>query len=155
MDDDEILICRHCSKPVESGQAWHTLAEMHYDCYEQKFGVYRPPAPMPVGKSITPKFDGQKIARANSGHLLHVVDGATGRALCGHSPQNNSHRMRNRGFWHFMSDDYLPRSNIRWCATCDSRRKTPAAECTLDAVLERCVDGDGSVPKPPGNRPSP
>jgi len=34
---DELVICKHCGKPIEAGEPWHTLAEMHWDCYDEKF----------------------------------------------------------------------------------------------------------------------
>lgn len=37
--DDDTVICKHCGKPIENGQAWHTVAEMHYDCYEKIYGT--------------------------------------------------------------------------------------------------------------------
>lgn len=100
----DTVICKHCSLPVEDGQPWHTLAEMHYSCYEAVFGAVRryPMLLRPEPAYRAPMFEGTRLARAAGGHLVHVVDGATGRALCGHAPVNTSHMMRARGKWNFL-----------------------------------------------------
>lgn len=141
---DEETICKHCEKPVEDGQAWHTLAEMHYDCYEEKFGRYvrRDPLPPPQPKYSMPRFEGLRQARANGGHLVHIVNGETGKALCGHAPKNDSHIMRARGKWNFLPVGWTqPAGHGKYsgCRQCDALAPTPAAEASLDAVIERCT----------------
>jgi hypothetical protein len=125
MTDDEITICKHCTKPIEAGQAWHTLAEMHYDCYEQKFGAFvvREPMPKLAPAYQPPRFVGLKRARANGGHLVHLVSGDTGVALCGHFPKNDhGHNMRARGKWNFIRADYVsPSSRYDGCRKCDAK----------------------------------
>lgn len=142
MSDDEIIVCQHCDKPIEDGQPWHTLAEMHYDCYESKFGKVVPRDPLPALDLApkTPVFEGVKLARANGGHLVHVVVGDTGRALCGHSPANTSHIMRMRGKWNFLPDGWTPSGGVRLCAKCDIKKPEPAETADLQSVIERCVD---------------
>ncbi|WP_066732982.1 hypothetical protein [Cupriavidus sp. D384] len=38
-------------------------------------------------------------ARAKGGYLVHLVDLAQGRALCGHQPRHTATRMKRRGGW--------------------------------------------------------
>lgn len=51
-----------------------------------------PPIPADTGRRLI-------AARAKGGYLVHLVDLAQGRALCGHQPRHTATRMKRRGGW--------------------------------------------------------
>lgn len=44
-------------------------------------------------------------ARANGGHLLHLLPENSNTSLCGHTPKRNAHHMKQRGKWFVYGPD--------------------------------------------------
>lgn len=113
------IACKACGSLILAGQPWHTLAEMHWDCYRaQPAGLpnsdalartvvqlLAPKAATPAPTSPRPQHQpiGElRLARAAGGHLVHQVDPRTGLALCGFTPSDTrtfGRRMRSRARW--------------------------------------------------------
>lgn len=94
-------ICWLCHQPVLEGQARHGSNGGHWECNEK---LDEDMAAI-FGKTEA-RETGLYKARAAGGGLFHMVDKATGAALCGHKPKNNARHMRDRGRWIPIKDEY-------------------------------------------------
>jgi len=117
----DVEICPLCNLPIEPGQAYHSRAMAHYDCFsatEEGQREIRLFAMIRDGRQATRSREQREadeeesleqartgrgetyLARAAGGHLVHIVDAGTGVSLCGHRPTNKGHnRMKARAKW--------------------------------------------------------
>jgi len=82
------------------------------------------------------------VARIGGGHLFHSLPEGQQAALCGIVPGGGR---KTRGKWMRFTRESQDRFGVT-CKKCQAAEPTPAAESSLAAVLERCVDGVREVP---------
>lgn len=109
--------CGLCDKPVLDGAPVYSLTGVHWDCHSattnhEALDRLAQPAEPPA-----PRRTGYILARAAGGHLMHTVDLATSRALCGHKLANTATRMQRRSRW--MQYANMPIGHRR-CPGCEA-----------------------------------
>lgn len=87
----------------------------HFDIVDSTYGVTDdrfPREPLTEGPHTIHRY-----ARANGGHLWHLLPLGSQTALCGHTPRNNPRKSQKRAYWLARPDGTRP-ENGRACEEC-------------------------------------
>lgn len=125
--------CHICELVVEPGSAVYGLTGAHWDCHRPSVPEAPHLEPVKPEERSEPKDIRPRLARANGGHLVHIVIPFTGTSLCGHKPKDTAHHMTRRGKWLYWKLDATIPTHLRLCAKCESKaliRFPPADEST-------------------------
>jgi hypothetical protein len=109
--------CGLCDKPVADGAPVHSLTGVHWECHSATTNTEALERTTQSSEPPAPRETGYILARAAGGHLMHTVDLATKRALCGHRLANTAMRMRRRSRWVQYAN--MPIGHRR-CPGCDA-----------------------------------
>lgn len=98
--------CYLCGKVADPSKGLHGATGAHWACSQAL-----------TASAFGAQETGTYVARANGGYRIHIVDAATGRALCGHKPKDTARQMTTRGRWL----KYVDQSTEPTCMTCTER----------------------------------